>query len=150
MAFSTRVVLRFPRSLVDQPIVSKLIKDYNLDFNILKASVNPKEEGLLVLELKGQRKDFDKAMAYLTEAGVETQPLSRDIRRNEQRCTDCGACVVMCPTAAFVVDEAPQPTSPPDPTPAPPTDTYVMGFGIAILAAVIIIGLVIIMMMRKK
>jgi len=105
MAFSARVVLRFPRSLVDQPIVSKLIKDYNLDFNILKASVSPREEGLLVMELTGQRKDFDKAMDYLTEAGVVTQPLSRDIRRNEDRCTDCGACVVMCPTWAFEVDE---------------------------------------------
>ena len=105
MAFSARVVLRFPRSLVDQPIVSKLIKDYNLDFNILKASVSPREEGLLVMELTGQRKDFDKAMDYLTEAGVVTQPLSRDIRRNEERCTHCGACVVMCPTGAFEVDE---------------------------------------------
>jgi ferredoxin len=105
VAFSKRVVLRFPRSLVDQPIVSKLIKDYNLDFNILKASVNPKEEGLLVMELVGKRKDFDNAMAYLVEAGVVTQPLSRDIKRNEERCTQCGACVSMCPTGAFVVDQ---------------------------------------------
>jgi ferredoxin len=105
VAFSKRVVLRFPRSLVDQPIVSKLIKDYNLDFNILKASVNPKEEGLLVMELMGKRKDFDNAMAYLVEAGVVTQPLSRDIKRNEERCTQCGACVSMCPTGAFVVDQ---------------------------------------------
>ncbi|KON33503.1 MAG: hypothetical protein AC479_04180 [miscellaneous Crenarchaeota group-6 archaeon AD8-1] len=51
---------------------------------------------------------------------------------------------------SFVVDQAPSPTAPPGATPAPPTDTYVMGFGIAILAAVIIIGVVIILMMRKK
>ncbi|MBT3363823.1 MAG: 4Fe-4S binding protein [Chloroflexi bacterium] len=104
MAFSKRVVLRFPRSLVHQPIVSRLIKDYSLDFNILKALVNPKEEGLLVMELMGKRSDFDKAIAYLTEAGVETEPLSR-VKRNEERCTQCGACVSMCPTGAFVVDE---------------------------------------------
>jgi len=105
VAISTRVVLRFPRTLVDQPIISKLIKDYNLDFNILKASVSPKEEGLLVLDLMGQRKDLDKGMAYLTDAGVLAQPLSRDIKRNEERCTHCGACVTICPTSAFIVDE---------------------------------------------
>ena len=48
---------------------------------------------------------------------------------------------------AFVVDQAPESTPPPEPTPAPITDTYVMGFGIAILAAVIILGLLI---LRKK
>jgi len=48
------------------------------------------------------------------------------------------------------VVEGAEPTPPPDATPAPPTDTYVMGFGIAILAAVIIIGVVLIIMMRKK
>jgi len=45
------------------------------------------------------------------------------------------------------VDPAPQATAPPDPTPAPPTDTYVMGFGIAIIAVVIIFG---ILLLRKK
>ena len=51
---------------------------------------------------------------------------------------------------AFVVDEAPEPTAAPDPTPAPMTDTYVLGMSGAILAVVIVIGLVLIMMMRKK
>ena len=63
MAYSRKIVLRFPRTLVDQPTVSRLVRDYNLDFNILKASVDPKDEGLLVMELVGQRKDFDAAMA---------------------------------------------------------------------------------------
>ncbi|KON32923.1 MAG: hypothetical protein AC479_06220 [miscellaneous Crenarchaeota group-6 archaeon AD8-1] len=49
---------------------------------------------------------------------------------------------------AFIyVEEAPQSTAPPDATPAPMTDMYVMGFGIAILAVVIIIG---ILLLRKK
>ena len=51
---------------------------------------------------------------------------------------------------SIYVEEAPAATPPPDTTPAPPTDTYIMGLGIAILAAVIIIGVVLIMMMRKK
>jgi len=39
---------------------------------------------------------------------------------------------------AIGVLEAPQPTPAPTPTPAPMTDTYVMGFGVALLIAVII------------
>ena len=104
MAVSKRVVLHFPHVLVDQPIIYRLVKDYNLMFNILKASVTPKEEGLLVLELSGTEQDYEKAVLYLTEVGVETQPLSRDMYRNEDRCTHCGACVTICPTAAFVVE----------------------------------------------
>lgn len=104
MVISRRVVLRFPRSLVDQPIICRLVKDYNLVFNILKASVSPKEEGLLVLELSGEQRDYDKGIEYLAELGVEIQPLSRDITRNEERCTHCGACVTICPTGAFVIE----------------------------------------------
>jgi len=48
------------------------------------------------------------------------------------------------------VVEAPTPTPPTDATPAPPTDTYIMGFGIAILAAVIIIGVLILWKVGKK
>ena len=51
---------------------------------------------------------------------------------------------------AFAVDQAPEATPPPEQTPAPPTDTYVLGFGIAILAAVIIIGVLILLKVNKK
>ncbi|MBM4445669.1 MAG: (Fe-S)-binding protein, partial [Chloroflexi bacterium] len=39
MAISRRVVLHFPRTLVEQPIIYRLVRDYDLSFNILKASV---------------------------------------------------------------------------------------------------------------
>lgn len=104
MTVSRRIVLRFPRRLVDRPIVYWLIKDYNLEFNILKASVTPDEEGLMVLELRGEQADYDRGIRYLTEAGVRIQSLSQDVIRNEERCTHCGACITICPTYAFEVD----------------------------------------------
>lgn len=104
MAVSKKIVLRFPKRLVDKPIVSRLVRDYNLDFNILKASVTPEEEGLLVLELTGDRKDYDRGIGYLLKAGVKIQSLSQEVTRNEERCTHCGACVTICPTGAFVLD----------------------------------------------
>lgn len=104
MAVSKRIVLRFPRRLVDRPIVSRLVKDFNLDFNILKASVTPEEEGLLVLELSGKQEDYDKGIRYLTRTGVRIQALSQNVTRNEERCTHCGACVVICPAGAFELE----------------------------------------------
>ena len=104
MAVSKRIVLHFPRRLVDRPIVYRLIKDYDLEFNILKASVTPQEEGLMVLELKGKQEDYDNGIRYLTTTGVRIQSLSQDVIRNEERCTHCGACITICPTGAFELD----------------------------------------------
>jgi len=104
MAISKRVVLHFPPRLVEQPIIYKLVKDYDLVLNIMKASVTPKEEGLMVLELSGSRQDYDRGIQYLQETGVRIQSLGQDIMRNETRCTHCGACVVVCPTGALAID----------------------------------------------
>jgi ferredoxin len=104
MTVAKRIVLRFPQRLVDRPIVSSLVRDYNLDFNILKASVTQDDEGLMVLELSGQQNDYDRGIRYLTATGVKIQSLSQDVLRNEERCTHCGACVTICPPHAFEVD----------------------------------------------
>jgi len=104
MAVSRRIVLHFPKRLVDKPIVSRLVKDFALDFNILKAEVTPGEEGLLVMELIGDQRNYDKGVKYLTEAGVKIQSLSQDVVRNEARCTHCGACITICPSGAFSLE----------------------------------------------
>jgi len=98
-----RVVLHFPSRLVDQPIISRLAREFHLDFNILKASVTPKEEGLLILEISGEDMDYKNAFVYLKKHGVKIQPLDQDVTRNEKRCTHCGACVSICPAGALVV-----------------------------------------------
>ena len=104
MTVSKRIVLHFPQRVVDRPIVYRLVKDHNLEFNILKALFTPEEEGLMVLELSGEQQDYDKGIKYLTANGVRIQSLSQDVIRNEERCTHCGACVTTCPTLAFEVD----------------------------------------------
>jgi len=104
MVVTKRIVLRFPKRLVERPIISRLVKDYDLEFNILRASITPEQEGVMVLELKGNQAEYDKGIEFLIKAGVKIQSLSQDVTRNEERCTHCGACVTVCPPGAFRVD----------------------------------------------
>ena len=105
MKVAKKIVLHFPQQTIDKPIVSALIRDFNLDFNILKASISPGDEGLMILELTGAQKDYGRGIKYLQEAGLEIQSLSQDVLRNEERCTHCGACITMCPTRAFSLEQ---------------------------------------------
>lgn len=104
MEVKKKIVLHFTKNNVDRPIVSRLIREYGLDFNILKASISPGEEGLMIMELGGDQNDYDNGIRYLQSAGIEIQALSQDVLRNEERCTHCGACVTMCPTKAFSLE----------------------------------------------
>ena len=99
-----RIVLKFPKRVVDQPVICRLVKEYDLEFNILKAYITPQEEGLLVLELKGEEENYRKGVNYLKKTGVQVQLLSSDIVRNDARCTHCGVCISICPTDALVID----------------------------------------------
>lgn len=62
---SRKLVLKFPKQLIDRPIVYHLVKDYNLMINILKASIQPDAEGIMVLELSGKKQDFDNGIHFL-------------------------------------------------------------------------------------
>jgi L-aspartate semialdehyde sulfurtransferase ferredoxin len=104
MVVSKRIVLRFPKRLVERPIIYRLVKDYDLEFNILKASITPEQEGVMVLQLKGNQTEYDKGIDFLIKAGVNIQSLSQDVTRNEEKCTSCGVCITVCPTKAFSLE----------------------------------------------
>jgi ferredoxin len=99
--YTKKVVLRYPPDVVDQPIVYRLVKDYDLVFNILKARVFPRREGLLVLELRGTKENFDRGIRYLKEQGLRVEALSKSVKRKEDKCVHCGACIAFCPTEAL-------------------------------------------------
>jgi len=104
MRVSHRIVLHFPPAVTGQPIVYRLVRDYGLTFNILRASIGPEEEGLMVMELSGDEEAYRGATEFLTQHGIQVQPLLQDIRKNDERCVDCGACVGVCPTGALSLE----------------------------------------------
>lgn len=102
---SRKVVLIFPKQKIDKPIVYKLIKEYDLVFNIMKASITPDQEGHMVLELDGDAAQIEKGIKYLKEQGLSVEALSKDIKVNWDKCVQCGACVSICPTAALYIKD---------------------------------------------
>ncbi|MCL2150491.1 MAG: 4Fe-4S binding protein [Dehalococcoidia bacterium] len=101
---SHRVILHFPSRVVNQPVISNFIKNYDLSFNIMKASIIPDQEGYVMLELSGDQDKYNAGISYLHDAGVRIEPFSQNVQRSDERCVQCGACVGFCPTEAFHLD----------------------------------------------
>lgn len=101
---NTRIhVLRFPKEVIDQPIICNLVKRYDLEFNILKATILLQQEGVMVLELKGHKANVKKGLEYLRKLGVHVESLAGSINRDDEKCYQCGACTGICPTGALYV-----------------------------------------------
>lgn len=101
--YSRMLKLHFPRSEVEKPIVCFLSSEFNLTFNILKATILPRKEGVMVMELSGSRQDYNRGVRYLKGQGVLVRAADQDIKRNTEKCTHCGACTAVCPTGALSV-----------------------------------------------
>ncbi|MGD9580034.1 MAG: NIL domain-containing protein [Vampirovibrionia bacterium] len=99
------VVLNFPKNVVKEPISYKLVKEFNLVFNILRARIKPNEEGTLVIQLEGEEKDLEKACNYLTDVGVNWNTLAKGIKRDDEKCIHCTACTSLCPSKALYVEK---------------------------------------------
>jgi len=96
-------VLRFQKNTSNQPVIYHLVKEFDIEFNILKADILPQREGLMILGLKGTRENIKDGLAYLESYGVSIKKLATVINRDEQKCYQCGACTGVCPVSALYV-----------------------------------------------
>jgi ferredoxin len=96
-----RVVLTFPKNLVNKPITYHLVKDYDLILNILRAQIMPDEEGKIVLELEGTKANIEKGLEFLKGQSIHMELLGQDITIDEKKCINCGACTSVCVSKAL-------------------------------------------------
>ena len=102
--YSKILILRFPETIVQKPIVCNLVKKFDLTFNILNATVFPRKEGMMVLELAGAKRSYKEGVKYLKEQGVLVKNASQEVDRDIDKCTHCGACTAVCPTGALYIN----------------------------------------------
>ncbi|MDX9745969.1 MAG: NIL domain-containing protein [Syntrophales bacterium] len=102
--YARKIVIRYSADIVEEPIIYELVKKHDLVFNILKARIFPRREGVIVLELTGTKENFDSGIRFLKEKGLKVESLSKSVSQNLDRCVHCGACTAFCPTGALYFD----------------------------------------------
>jgi ferredoxin len=102
--YSKMLVLRFSKSAVEKPIVCSLAREFDLTFNILNATILPRNEGVMVMQLSGTPQNFERGVRYPKNEGILIQNAEEEISRDEIKCTHCGACTAVCPTGALSIE----------------------------------------------
>jgi len=101
---ATRIyILRFPKETSSDPMIYQLVKQYDVEFNILKADILPQREGVMILELKGTKDKVKSALDYLRSYNVQVERLAAVIKRDDEKCFQCGACTGICPVGALAI-----------------------------------------------
>lgn len=99
-----RLDLTFPPDEALKPLTYHLVKDFDLTPNILRAQIQPGQQGRMLLEVWGDKDAIDKGVAFLLEEGIAVQPAASDICLDEDQCVTCGLCTAVCKTGALTLD----------------------------------------------
>jgi hypothetical protein len=74
----TRVQLTFPPSLIQEPIVYRLVKDFDIVINIRRADVKA-DCGWVILEMEAGEETLARGVAWLKGKGVQVDPIESDV-----------------------------------------------------------------------
>jgi len=94
-------MLRFSREIADRPITSQVILEQGAPVNILSAHMN-QQGGEILVEIDPAH--ADRVVEAFRDKGVSVY-IRRLIEKDDEKCTDCGGCVSICPMDALTFGE---------------------------------------------
>ncbi len=94
--------LTFSPSIVNKTVISDLIKNFDVTFNILKADITPKG-GKMLIEISGS--EAEEGIKYMEKEGIQLNPIKKVVKKDEEKCIDCGECISLCPVDAIKMEE---------------------------------------------
>ena len=71
---NVRLKLIFPEQYIREPIIATLVREFDVEPNIRRASVE-ETYGWIILELGGEPDAIDAAVKWLAERNIEVEPL---------------------------------------------------------------------------
>lgn len=72
------VELDYPSPLVTEPVLSRIIKQYDITVNIRRASIT-KGFGYVQMEIQGDESEVASALKDLAKQGIDVNPIVKDI-----------------------------------------------------------------------
>jgi ABC-type methionine transport system ATPase subunit len=72
------VELDYPTALVTEPVLSRMIKGFEVQVNIRRASIT-KGFGYVQMEIEGEEGEVRRALEDLTRQGIDVNPIVKDI-----------------------------------------------------------------------
>lgn len=96
-----KVSLFYPLNAITVPLVTTLVKKFDLEINILHADISLNKTGLLVADVKGDEDNIEEALKFVKESGVKYEVFSKKLIWQEELCVHCGACTAVCPSGAL-------------------------------------------------
>ncbi len=74
--------LTFSPSIVNKAIISNLVKNYDITFNILRADITPKG-GKMLIEISGTQQK--QAVEFMEKEGIHLNPINKVVKKDEQK-----------------------------------------------------------------
>ena len=99
-----KLTMYFSANDITKPITYHLIKDYNLQVNILHADISLNRVGKLTADITGEERDIEAGLKFVEEQGVKYRLFTKSIIWQEDGCVHCGACTAVCPSGALRMD----------------------------------------------
>jgi ferredoxin len=99
-----KVSLFYPATEVTKPITYHLIRDFDLQINILHADISLNKVGKLVVDITGTESNIEAGLKYVEDQGIQYKLFTKTIIWQENDCVHCGACTAVCPSGALELD----------------------------------------------
>lgn len=99
------LLLNMPKEESGHAVIYNLIKHYDLEINIIRASIDYNAVGFMIVEVNGEDNQIQLGIKHLQDSNIEVQLIDSAILINKETCIDCGACSAVCAVDALYLDE---------------------------------------------
>lgn len=100
-----KYVLSYSAETASEPILWKLVKEYDIRVNILRAEISPDQEGSMLVEFDvDDESKMQRAIEWIESIGVACVSVAKRLSWDEESCVDCGSCAGVCFSGAIALD----------------------------------------------